>query len=135
MINDLNYKENDRISKSFRRNINRNFFNKIFPYTYQGRKKYTNGGISSYNNGTINDNNNENKYKTLISFRRPEFKTIPKKTSYIKEYKNSNLLRKENTNENDENYLSDYESVVSSINDQNSNNDDNKLYNINNNKK
>ena len=117
MINDLNYKENDRISKSFRRNINRNIFNKIIPYTYQSRKKYTIGGINSYNNGTINDNDNGNKYKTLISFRRPEFKTIPKKASYIKEYMNSNLLRKENTNENDDNYLSDYESIISSFND------------------
>ena len=133
MINDLNYKENNRISKSFRRNTNRNLFNQ---YTYQSRKKYNNGVTNSYN--TINDH--ENKYKTLISFRRPGFKTISTKTSYIKEYNNSSLLRKDNTNENEnDDYLSDYESIVSSINDQNSNNDynnyDNNLYNINNNKK
>ena len=138
MINNLNYKENDRISKSFRRNTNRNIFNKLNPYSYQSRKNYSNGGINSYNNATINDNDNENKYKTLITFRKPEFRTIPKKKSYIKEYKNSSLLRKENTNENenDDNYLSDYESIVSSFYDQTSNNGDNKNFDkINNNKK
>ena len=138
IINELKFKENDSISKSFRRNTNRSFFNKINSYTYQSRKKYSNGGINAYNNATINDN--ENKYNTLISFRRPKFKTISKQTSYIKEYKKNNLLRKDiNKNEIDDNYLSDYESIVSSFNDQNSNNDDNyndnNLFNINNNKK
>mgnify|MGYP006873059317 CR=1 FL=1 len=119
--NDLKYKLNDSISNSLRRNKDRNLFNKIEPNTYQIRKKNNNRGINSYNNSIINDN----KFKTIIAFRRPDFKTITKRKSYIKDYKSSSQLRKENTNENGDKYFSNYKLIISLFNNQNSNNDNN----------